>query len=365
MFDKRVQSLYVMNPILEEKEVVFYGAGETAHTMYRNLVRSGKVKLLAMYERWFPEGGTIFGNVPLLTRKEFEELNRDIPIIIASKKHRVFIEMATDLISLGFNNIITSVWPSLPMRYEKEYVQERYRNARDRIDIARGLFADESSIEVFDSILKYRVTNDVSLFVKIVETKYKQYFPVGEIFDPEEKEILIDGGSLNALSIRDFKEWSKDKYYKVYAFEPSVADKQIVDEYIRFEKYRAVSVEAGLYNFNGTVDFSTEELGLSSIVEEGDTKINVVKLDDFMQDKNEKVTFIKMDIEGSEMEALEGCIETINRDHPKLAICVYHKFDDLWEIPLWIHERFPKYKFWLRHHSLTNNETVVYARWDS
>lgn len=76
---------------------------------------------------------------------------------------------------------------------------------------------------------------------------------------------------------------------------------------------------------------------------------------------SDNVTFIKMDIEGAEMEALEGAQKTIERCKPKLAISIYHKEDDLWEIPYYILKKYPWYKIYIRHYALTTNETVMYA----
>lgn len=73
------------------------------------------------------------------------------------------------------------------------------------------------------------------------------------------------------------------------------------------------------------------------------------------------MTFIKMDIEGAELEALHGCRDTIIKYRPKLAICVYHKPEDIIEIPSYIHEIVPEYKLYLRHHSKDLSETVLYA----
>lgn len=68
-----------------------------------------------------------------------------------------------------------------------------------------------------------------------------------------------------------------------------------------------------------------------------------------------------MDIEGAELEALEGCRNIIAHDKPKLAICLYHKAEHLWEIPFYIHQLVPEYKFYIRHHSKDFCETVLYA----
>lgn len=70
---------------------------------------------------------------------------------------------------------------------------------------------------------------------------------------------------------------------------------------------------------------------------------------------------IKMDVEGSELESLKGAKRTIQRDKPKLAICIYHKPEDMTEIPMFIKELVPEYRLYVRHHSNSDLETVLYA----
>ena len=75
----------------------------------------------------------------------------------------------------------------------------------------------------------------------------------------------------------------------------------------------------------------------------------------------DKVTFIKLDIEGSEMEALRGAEKIIRRDKPRLAVSIYHEPQDYFEIPFYIRELVPEYKLYIRHHKPNKNDTVVYA----
>jgi len=72
-------------------------------------------------------------------------------------------------------------------------------------------------------------------------------------------------------------------------------------------------------------------------------------------------TYIKLDIEGAEKAALEGAVKTISRHAPKLAVCVYHKPADLWELPLYIREIYPAGKMYLRSHGENGFETVLYV----
>ena len=92
--------------------------------------------------------------------------------------------------------------------------------------------------------------------------------------------------------------------------------------------------------------------------------MQVVRLDDFMENKPEKVTFLKLDVEGSELAALEGSLKIIQTHHPKLAISIYHRFNDLWELQLYLHSVAPGYKFYIRHHSVQSRETILYGRYE-
>ncbi|QHI72056.1 FkbM family methyltransferase [Aminipila terrae] len=98
----------------------------------------------------------------------------------------------------------------------------------------------------------------------------------------------------------------------------------------------------------------------STINNLGNVKVQAVNLDSVLEEK-EDISFIKMDVEGAELEALEGAKNTIQQFKPKLAICVYHKVEHHWEIPLYIKNLNPKYKIFMRHHNLMGIETVCYA----
>lgn len=94
-------------------------------------------------------------------------------------------------------------------------------------------------------------------------------------------------------------------------------------------------------------------------VEDATTNILVINID--AVDECRDVTYIKMDIEGAELDALKGAETVIKKNHPKLAICIYHKNEDMVSIIEYIHQIVPEYKIYVRHHSRCVNETVCYA----
>ena len=95
------------------------------------------------------------------------------------------------------------------------------------------------------------------------------------------------------------------------------------------------------------------------VAEKTGESVRVYTIDDFM--RGDEVTLIKADIEGFELKMLQGAEETIKKWMPDLAICVYHRTPDIWEIPEYLKSIGPDYKFKLRHHHDEYSETVLYA----
>lgn len=115
----------------------------------------------------------------------------------------------------------------------------------------------------------------------------------------------------------------------------------------------------GSWNKKCEIEF-IDNLASSSInLNSKGNKISVDTLDNLFI--NTPITFIKMDIEGSEKETLMGAEKLIKKYKPKLAVCVYHKWEDIYEIPQIIKSLVPEYKIHLRHHSASIEETVYYA----
>lgn len=91
-------------------------------------------------------------------------------------------------------------------------------------------------------------------------------------------------------------------------------------------------------------------------------QVETLRIDDFvLRQQLARVDFIKMDIEGAELEALKGAEAIIRRDRPKLAISLYHQPHDFWRIPQWIDSLGLGYGFYLRHFTIHAEETVLFA----
>lgn len=182
-----------------------------------------------------------------------------------------------------------------------------------------------------------------------------QYFD--EVLPLEDGEVFVDGGCFGFETSKILLDKCKAK--KIYAFEPDKENQKKVSHKVNELGLSNVEIiPAGMWNCNTTLHFSSQGSILSRVAEDGEDEIKAVAVDEVI---DEKVTFIKMDIEGSELNALHGAAETIKRYKPKLAICIYHKLEDIIEIPQYIHSLVPEYKFYVRHYSFGAAETVLYA----
>lgn len=195
--------------------------------------------------------------------------------------------------------------------------------------------------------------------------EYYKYEDPKQYFSPDfmrygEDEVLIDAGCLNLVSALEFKKHCKS-VKKIYAFEPDPECYQVCLERKSRKSLSEVEIlPYGVWSERATLHFNARADGASRVCETGSSSVQVVPIDDVVP-KEERVTMIKMDIEGSELEALKGAKRIIQRDTPKLAICIYHKPEDMTEIPLYIKHLVPDYKLYVRHHSNYENETVLYA----
>lgn len=189
-----------------------------------------------------------------------------------------------------------------------------------------------------------------------------QFFPK-DIVQLRDNTVFIDGGAYNgdtcAKLLRKAKEENKDKSIKIIAFEPGYQNMKILRN--KYESDRRISlIQSGLSD--KTCDLYFCERGSSSYLtskEKSNCTVHVVAIDDLPECQG--ATWIKMDIEGAEWDALHGAKDTIVRNKPVLTICIYHSDKDMLRIAEWIHEMVPEYKLYVRQHTRRNHETVLYA----
>ena len=260
------------------------------------------------------------------------------------------------------------------------YYSQIFNKNSNNINALLDILADEKSKITFIGILKaytsffrkpyYYFSNIADSMCKsfhfITKDGYKVYgtenpYFLKEIFPLDRDMVYLDGGAYIGDTIELlFKVLSGPCKY-TYAFEPNDDNFHKIEKLS--EKYTGYisCYNAGLDRQNGTVFFMKDDAG-SRIVDDGIEKIEVVNIGDFLNNlTNNLPTFIKLDIEGKEPDVIDSMSAYIKKNSPDLAISIYHKLEDLWQIPLQIHKINPEYKIYIRHQSNYYTETVCYA----
>jgi len=209
--------------------------------------------------------------------------------------------------------------------------------------------------EVEDQLAEIGVPKEnILTLARIVEQR--QYFDIPGIL-LDEKEVFLDCGGFNGDTTEQFIKLVNGNYDHIYIFEPN---KDLCKECVH--RFRDVDnctiVPKGTWSSNDKIGFIEEGEG-SRFDGASDNEIDTVKIDSYLDGK--RATFIKMDVEGAEYDSLIGAEKTIKKYRPKLAISVYHKRNDIWEIPMLLLGYHSDYRFYLRTYSFTGNDTVLYA----
>ncbi len=223
--------------------------------------------------------------------------------------------------------------------------------------------ADDKSRRTLISMLQYRLTEDIKTYHREGDFAFKQYFDK-KIVALNDQEVFVNCGGYRGDVTEMFINSVSD-FSRTYFYEPDPKNYAIaVDYFSSWQKDvldKIVFRNCCIGKENGTACFNASEAEDSHISATGSTTIQMVSLD---EDIKEPISFIKMDIEGFERDALEGAKNHIISEHPKLAICVYHKPDDLWDIPNLIKQYDEEYALYLRQYSpypWWPCETVIYA----
>ncbi|MCL1994633.1 MAG: FkbM family methyltransferase [Defluviitaleaceae bacterium] len=320
-------------------------------TFGRNFAKTAKeinANLVAFLDNYF-NGFCQTENVPIIKPEKINEYD-DTIIFLGTLSAQFQKEMREQLISLGINESRIVNGDGISSTSTADFEKTHY-NGYER---TFNLLADEKSKNILLQQIK-------SLFGK---HEFEHSNPDDQYFESDvisftDNEVFVNGGCYDGATDKEFIKRVGGSYRYIYAFEPD--PKNYVVSSGNLKDIRNLElVNKGLFSKDDTLFFAALGIGSSKIDETAKTKVHVVSLDSFFKDKLYQPTFIKMDIEGAELEALKGVESIIRTEKPKLAICVYHKIEDIYEIPEII-QSYGEYNFYLRRYRPSDTELVLYA----
>lgn len=244
---------------------------------------------------------------------------------------------------------------------EKEYIRQHI----SAFESIYNKLQDEKSKIIYRCILNYRITNNIFYLKEMssyIDSEETQYFDNTLLEQYCFETGFVDTGAYTGGTLSQMHKNLPDFSGEYYAFE---AGKDIYTKLIDNcdkEKcgFQVKCFNLAVWNEEGLLRFDTSESDSGSKVNEDGEVVRCNSLDNLL--KNCKIDFIKMDIEGSERKALEGAVDIIRNNKTIMAICIYHKREDFYDIPQLIESIIPnEYAFYIRQYRFGQSETVLYA----
>lgn len=336
--------------------VVVYGAKPYAEWVAKCLHEHGiEVYAYTVDKKYFTKD-TLLGK-PVFVFEEIKKESDKYVFVLGTMSRKKLIQRFLEDSSITKYYLDTEVHE--PITYE--YIKEHY----DAFDETYQWLEDDLSRQTFCAFLNLKISGDIFFNLEVVQPNQHQYFD--KIMAPFKSGAFVDCGAYTGDTIEDYINWSGGRYEKIYAFEPEESNRNRMEAMIREKNYGNIEIlPYGVWNKAELLRFSADDASASAVNEVGNVEIHVEAIDNVIARENIVVPFfIKMDIEGSELKALHGAEKIISSCHPPMAICVYHRADDLISIPQYIKSFETSkghYKLYLRKYQpAITSELVLYA----
>ncbi|MBN7573061.1 hypothetical protein C1H57_00400 [Clostridium sp. 2-1] len=361
-FDKR-------NILRNSNYICIFGVGKFFEEAYEQYFLNRDIKVDYLCDNNPNKWGKEYKGIKCISPDELKKL-KNVVVIPLIGDLRGVQEQLDDMkirhinpFALFFDMIV-----NLPMD------REWFVNNSNKFLEVYNIIDDDKSKRIYADVISNRIGE------KCLLNDYEEIYSDGEYFDHGvfrlgKNEGFVDCGAYIGDSISEFLEVTENNFDAIYSFEMDKNNFEILkNNVMKIDEAIANKIECfncGVWNEYKVIQYGNEESGSgescsfykaeNNLLDEKQIQsVKAVKLDDVLY--NKKVTLIKMDIEGAEQNALRGAEKIITTQKPKMAICLYHRIDAFWEIPLYLKSLVPEYKISVRHHQSNGiGGTVCYA----
>ncbi|MCH5280672.1 MAG: FkbM family methyltransferase [Lachnospiraceae bacterium] len=360
--DERLTKLHQIEGQLESAPVgklYVWGTATTAQMITSFVTKNSGLSVSAYVvdDAWFREG--TFLDKPIIKASDFLQTVTEHDWVIfgftgserakeMEKKLPSFLR--TVYFSFPYSANVDGTWLDLAF----------YEQYKERFESTKATLFDNTSKQVMDAFIKACMTGNTEELDGFLTEG--QYF--NELTSSCKPGCFVDCGAYIGDTIECAADFLGDRLNKVIAFEPDPDNLEKLKERMKklgigAEKLKLL--QKGSYDEAATLRFSSSDSS-SGISEDGDVVIETDSVDHAAEGMGE-ITFIKMDVEGSEQKSLLGAADTVKKYRPILAVCVYHKPEDLFALPELIRNltEDKNYRYYLKYHGPDLRELVFYA----
>ena len=363
----------LFNKIPNKANIIIFGACEVGKKILEDLyINKPNIKILGFIDN-IQKGE--FCNLPIWSLNEFinKNLKYDLVVMSTRRNYESILNIFDiyDIPVLPLTKIVNNYYRKDAKILNTENfnkVINIFEKKEDK-NLFEIIFKSIADIINTDKIKKYFYNKKRNKLKTETLVKH-QYL---EKINKNSIKTILDVGFNNGLNVIAYKRFLPN-FEKVYGFEViyDIVKKDYIEDFILDDKVEIIPFLLGDINKKINFYINKDNLAASFASEISSKKrdlsskhecriVDIITIDEYCSKNNIKPDFIKMDIEGAELSALKGGIETIRKYRPQLAISIYHSHEDFINIPQYLSENLENYKFSLGHYSSKRIETVLYA----
>ena len=324
----------------EPRPILLYGMGDGADKILRVFAEKGIQASGVFASDEFVRGHSFAGFPVLRLEEAVRQFGEDIVIVLSFASQRPELLERFDTLDTRF----TLFAPDVPVCGDGLFDRGFARLHRAELEEAFSLLADEQSRRVFQHTVAFKLSGNIRA-LRSCESSKDEIF---RLLAPDPAEDFADLGAYNGDTIRELLHYTRGQFSSITAFEPDRRNFKKLKKYAEEHLHGPVElIQSGAWNCTETQTFAAKAGRNSRLAAEGKQTL-MRPLDEVLQGR--RCSFLKLDVEGAEANALDGAKETISRWHPTINCAAYHRNEDLFALPLLLHRNWPDYRLFLRHH---------------
>lgn len=333
----------------ETRPIALYGMGDGAEKILRVCAQRG-IPIAGIFASDEFVRGHSFAGYLVKKRSELEQELGDFVAVIAFASSRP--EVLTLFDDLDRTHITYA--PDVPVADGALFDLAFAREHCEQLEQAYDLLADDRSRTVFAATVNFKLSGKLCWLRAYTDSRQTAFL---DYLKPHEHEHFVDVGAYNGDTIRELLTYTGGHYASITALEP---DKKTFKKLKKYVEQAALNnirlVNAGAWSEPGEMLFggkagrnSALTPVMNEISHDKRTVMIPVESVDHVLD-GAPCTLLKLDVEGAEYQALEGARETIRKHRPRISLSAYHRSEDLYELPLLLHNICPDVRIGMLHH---------------
>lgn len=319
--------------------VVLYGTGDGADKILA-VMEATAIPLAGIFVSDDFYRGQSFHHIPVSTLGRLEETYADFVIVVAFGSHLPEIYERVQHMARKHPLVV----PDVPVYGENLFDRDFAAAHQAELERAYSLLADDASRRVFEEVLQYKLTGRLPHLLNSTSPKEDVFTSVFTLGD---REDYLDLGAYRGDTIQEFLSVTHGQYHSITALEPDPRS------FRKLSAFAADLPSVQLFPFGVSARPEMIQMSLGrgrgSSAASASARLTSVQMTS-VDALHIPVTYLKMDVEGSEAAALQGAAQTLRSQQPKLNIACYHRSEDLYQLPLLIHQLQPAYQIFLRRH---------------